>query len=425
MKKQLQRIIGFQLMSVVALLMLASFTMDKGESKSVATAGTVSFTVTTLPAGGNYAPKHVLAIWIEKDGVFVKTRKAMANARKQYLYTWKASSNYNVVDAITGSTLNSHQTHTITWDCTGLDGNVVPDGNYTLKIEFTDKHAQGPLYSIDFVKGTEAVVLTPPNQTNYINMSFSYTPQIVAIADFTANVSEACVNQSVVFTSTSTAANNWLWNFGEGANPATANTEGPHTVNYTSSGQKTVSLTINGSVLTTKTNFVTINPNASAGFSFVINGNTASFANSSQNAQTYLWDFGDGTTSTETNPMHSYTANGTYNVSLTAQSLACADDVLVQPITITAVGVDEHQEGLFEVSPNPATDDFSIKFQEKFAAGTLRIIDAAGKVCYQTQLSGLNAGDVYQVKSRKLTPGNYIVELHSASRKVQRKLLVK
>lgn len=425
MKKQLQRIIGFQLMSVVALLMLASFTMDKGESKSVATAGTVSFTVTTLPAGGNYAPKHVLAIWIEKDGVFVKTRKAMANARKQYLYTWKASSNYNVVDAITGSTLNSHQTHTISWDCTGLDGNVVPDGNYTLKIEFTDKHAQGPLYSIDFVKGTEAVVLTPPNQTNYINMSFSYTPQIVATADFVANVSEACVNQSVVFTSTSTAANSWLWNFGEGANPATASTEGPHTVSYSSSGQKTVSLTINGSVQTTKTNFVSILPNASAGFSFVINGNTASFANSSQNAQTYIWDFGDGTTSTETNPMHSYTANGTYNVSLTAQSQTCDDNVIVQPITITAVGVDEHLEDTFEVSPNPATDDFSIKLLENFDAGTMRIIDAAGKICYQIKLSGLNAGDVYQVKSGKLSPGNYIVELHSASRKVQRKLLVK
>ncbi len=49
-------------------------------------------------------PKHVLAIWVEDADGFVKTRKSMANQRKQYLYTWKAASNYNVVDAITGST---------------------------------------------------------------------------------------------------------------------------------------------------------------------------------------------------------------------------------------------------------------------------------------------------------------------------------
>lgn len=42
------------------------------------------------------------------------------------------------------------------------------------------------------------------------------------------------------------------------------------------------------------------------------------FVNTSKNGATYLWDFGDGTTSTEDNPKHIYTQGGTYTITLTA-----------------------------------------------------------------------------------------------------------
>ena len=42
------------------------------------------------------------------------------------------------------------------------------------------------------------------------------------------------------------------------------------------------------------------------------------FTNASLNADTYSWDFGDGESSTETSPSHTYTADGTYDVTLTA-----------------------------------------------------------------------------------------------------------
>ena len=41
-----------------------------------------------------------------------------------------------------------------------------------------------------------------------------------------------------------------------------------------------------------------------------------SFSNCSTNGESYLWDFGDGTTSTDANPTHSYTSYGNYTVSL-------------------------------------------------------------------------------------------------------------
>lgn len=51
---------------------------------------------------------------------------------------------------------------------------------------------------------------------------------------------------------------------------------------------------------------------------------TANFNNATFGGDTYVWDFGDGSSvSTATNPVHTYTANGSYNVKLKATS-ACA-----------------------------------------------------------------------------------------------------
>lgn len=44
------------------------------------------------------------------------------------------------------------------------------------------------------------------------------------------------------------------------------------------------------------------------------------FLNQSINAESFLWDFGDGETSTDENPSHSYTQQGVYNVTLTISS---------------------------------------------------------------------------------------------------------
>jgi PKD repeat protein len=45
---------------------------------------------------------------------------------------------------------------------------------------------------------------------------------------------------------------------------------------------------------------------------------TVKFTNTSNNAGTYEWDFGDGKTSTEQSPSHSWSSAGTYLVKMTA-----------------------------------------------------------------------------------------------------------
>ena len=53
-------------------------------------------------------------------------------------------------------------------------------------------------------------------------------------------------------------------------------------------------------------------------FGYSENGLVVTFENLSQNATSYLWDFGDGKTSTEENPVHEYADYGDYTVKLTA-----------------------------------------------------------------------------------------------------------
>ncbi len=82
------------------------------------------------------------------------------------------------------------------------------------------------------------------------------------VANFTANKSAVCVTSVVTFTNASSGnITSYSWNFGSGANPSTATTAGPHNVTYSSSGTKTISLTVTGpggSNTITKTNFVTV-----------------------------------------------------------------------------------------------------------------------------------------------------------------------
>ena len=51
------------------------------------------------------------------------------------------------------------------------------------------------------------------------------------------------------------------------------------------------------------------------------------FTNGSQNAASYLWDFGDGNTSAEMHPRHAYTSAGSFTVTLTASTDGCQEAV--------------------------------------------------------------------------------------------------
>lgn len=64
---------------------------------------------------------------------------------------------------------------------------------------------------------------------------------------FEANIREACLNAGITYTFLENReVSSWMWDFGEGATPATANDVGPHTVQYATEGTKTIQLIVSG-----------------------------------------------------------------------------------------------------------------------------------------------------------------------------------
>lgn len=160
------------------------------------TSGKLSVSVTTSETGGNYAPRHVMAIWIEDNsGDFIKTLLVYADKRMTHLNTWQASTSkanteYNDVDAITSATKSSHSTRTCFWDGTDYDGNEVADGTYKVFMELTDKNNTGNTSSFTFTKGNETVSLSPEDKASFSAIAINWDPEITVGVSETENLDE-------------------------------------------------------------------------------------------------------------------------------------------------------------------------------------------------------------------------------------------
>ncbi len=88
---------------------------------------------------------------------------------------------------------------------------------------------------------------------------------------------------------------------------------------------------------------------------------TVSFTNLSTNADSYLWDFGDGSTSTLKNPQHLYTTKGSFTVKLTATNKgACSNTVSLGKLVLR-YDVTIFIPNTFTPNSDAINDDFGVK----------------------------------------------------------------
>lgn len=147
----------------------------------------------------------------------------------------------------------------------------------------------------------------------------------VPTVDFTAVPNPVCAFGQVRFTAVFSEGDTFLWQFGDGDSSTAQNP----VHQYTDTGSYNVSLTVTNSgcaVTTTKPAFIRSKPPI-ANFGYTNdcqNRKGFAFSDSSVGATSWLWDFGDGTTSTLQNPFHVFPAFTSYNVSLTVMNDTCS-----------------------------------------------------------------------------------------------------
>lgn len=146
--------------------------------------------------------------------------------------------------------------------------------------------------------------------------------------------------------------------------------------------------------------------NLHAAFSYqYLNNNTFSFSNLSSNFNSLLWDFGDGSTSVQTNPQHTYTTTPPYTVTLKAMSANLCTDSSSINLSMNAANFiqQKSKKNYVFVYPNPAENELYLRYT--FNADRYEIISTSGEHLQ----SGALTASPGQIDLRALASGIYFI----------------
>ncbi|NII23618.1 PKD domain-containing protein [Pseudoflavitalea sp. X16] len=230
-------------------------------------------------------------------------------------YTWRPSFTVNTVDALVnyvwhfgdGNTATgSNPTHTYT-----------QPGTYTVKL----------------------VYMTAGGCTDSVSVTDAIRVGNKPIVAFTATPRDVCAFQAVQFTDGSTGgkADRWRWYFGDGS---TSTIQHPSHI-YQDTGYFNVKLVVwsNGCQDSlTIPRYIHIKPPIARFITATVDCSikfTRRFTDQSIGATTWAWDFGDGHTSTQRHPVHTYASPGSYIVILTVKNTTCEHTTSKQVLIVS------------------------------------------------------------------------------------------
>lgn len=154
---------------------------------------------------------------------------------------------------------------------------------------------------------------------------------------------------------------------------------------------------------------VTVNyTNPEASYTVSYSGTTATFTNTSEHAFSYFWEFGDGETSTEENPVHTYPDAGDYEATLTAIYCGREDEAT----GASYASITESEGILFSIYPNPS-ENGTIFIKYKGESTLLSVYSMDGQIKDQIPIS--SDTQLY------LTTGTYILRIND---KIQRVIIL-
>jgi len=166
------------------------------------------------------------------------------------------------------------------------------------------------------------------------------------------------------------------------------------------------------------------------------NGWLAINYSSGAGALTYSWDFGDGGTSTQAYPMHTYNTPGNYVICLTiADANGCTSstcdssaalrmiqsqlstNAIIGSLTVSApTGITEHKSVILSssVAPNPMADLTNVNFEsEKTMKGKIEIVNVLGEVSLSQEINISNGANTASINTENITNGIYFLRIVS------------
>jgi hypothetical protein len=258
---------------------------------------------------------------------------------------------------------------------------------------------------------TDSTISVSSAQTVYVTVvgpsgcTSSDTAIVTQSTDVVLNDTSFCEGESVALNTNMTGTYAWS----DGSTNQILNVTAPGTYSVTVTDQNCIS-----SASATITEILNVVPS----FTDSSDHFTVVFTNTTQNATSYLWDFGDGTTSTDVNPTHIYPWSPAgvevYTVTLTAYN-SCGDDEAVNDgvragnlVSVSEVGL----ESMINVYPNPNNGLFTLAVTTTEASEmSVQVVDTKGSLVYNQAYGVVNGEVNRQIQLENAAQGIYFVKV--------------
>lgn len=304
-------------------------------------------------------------------------------------------------------------------NCTPYNGTVTTlasggSGNFS--------YAWNPVYPNSSVinnaaPGMYSVVVSDENNCSVTSQAEVLSEVELPEGEITASVTEGCTPLCVQFDFQGETMTQYNWNFGDNTSNTIASTE--HC--YQSSGTFDVSLVITDaqgcSATIYQSDWITVHPQPEAAFTWeVVNSDSdhalVELTNTSTNGASFLWEFPNGTTSTQEHPVYDLLVEGSSTV------------VCIQLEVTTAFGCADETEHCLEITqelvyyvPNaftPDGDEYNNLFQPVFSSDNveqfqLLVFDRWGELIFESSNPFIGWDGTYA--GRKVPDGLYTWQL--------------
>ena len=155
-----------------------------------------------------------------------------------------------------------------------------------------------------------------------------------------------------------------------------------------------------------------------AGFILTQFENVAMFEDSSKKANSWYWDFGDGTFSKEQNPVHEYEQSGSYTVIQFATNDLISWDT-ASAFALSTVGVNETSFQNLKIYPNPVQEELNI-WNTGDEVLKVQFTTASGKILFSLNLK---SNEQKKISMTPFQKGVYLIRFRSGAVMTSKKVI--